>query len=133
VSRSVSTDTVDDMSSPLRASLRTSLKTAMRSGDRTAVNALRSVISALDNAEAVPEHGSSAGVVTSAHVAGAADGVGAGERPRRELTTEDELAVIARETAELRASAGTLSAAGQQARADELVRAAELVEETVKG
>lgn len=119
--------------SPTRAALRERLTTAMRAGDRTAVNALRSVIAALDNAEAVPDTETASGSTTSPHVAGAAAGLGAGEQPRRVLTKGDELAVVARETAELRASASTLSAAGQQARADELVRAAALIDDVATG
>lgn len=119
--------------STLRASLRIRLTSAMRSGDKAAVGALRNVISALDNEEAVPALDETGRMTSSPHVAGSAVGVGAAERPRRILSTEDELRVIAHEAAELRASAETLAAAGHRARADELLRAAAVVEEAAHG
>ena len=88
------------MSSTLRAALRTQLTTAMRARDRPTAGALRSVLAALENAEAVPTI-DELPAVTSEYVAGAAEGLRAGEAPRRLLTPDDERAVVQREVAEL--------------------------------
>lgn len=117
------------MSTPLRTRLRTHLTVAMRERDRPSTNALRSVLAALDNAEAVPA--GSWAVAGSEHVAGAVVGVGAGERPRRQLTPDEERAVVARELAEMRASAEQLLTAGQPDRAAELLRGAGAVDDAL--
>lgn len=111
--------------STLRAGLRHQLTTAMRERDRVAVNALRSVLAALDNAEAVPV--SADLPVDSDHVAGAVVGLGAGESARRELTDADERRVVEREIAEMHAEADDAERRGATDRADELRRAAAVV------
>ena len=69
----------------LRGRMASALTDAMRARDRVAVTALRSALSAVGNAEAVP--------VDTLPPAGAAEtaasGVGVADAPRRELTEQD--------------------------------------------
>lgn len=121
------------MTSPLRAALRDRLKSAMRDKDRSTVGGLRSVLAALENAEAVHTVSPATQSTTSEHVAGGAVGVGAGEAPRRTLSPGEERALVEREVAELRLSAATLAVVGQDERSSELIRLAETVEELLHG
>lgn len=109
----------------LRTNLRQRLTAAMRERDRPAVNALRSVLAALDNAEAVPV--ASGPAAASEHVAGASVGLGAGEAARRELTVADEREVVEREIAEMRGEADDADLLGAADRAGELRRVADIV------
>ncbi|WP_086819009.1 GatB/YqeY domain-containing protein [Allokutzneria sp. NRRL B-24872] len=82
----------------MRATLRDSLTAALKARDRVAVAALRSALSAIDNAEAVPlEHQR---VTGDEHFAGASAGVGATEAQRRDLTEADVRAVVENEVRE---------------------------------
>jgi hypothetical protein len=77
----------------LRARLRRALTNAMKQRDPTAVTALRTALSAIDNAEAVarPEPPSEDG---SGAIAGPAHGVGRSEALRRNLTEGEILDVV---------------------------------------
>ncbi|MBB3045528.1 hypothetical protein [Nocardioides soli] len=121
------------MTSPLRVALRDRLTAAMRAHDRQTAGAMRSILAALENAEAVPVTAHDAPVATSEHIAGASTGLGAAEAARRVLSPDDERAVVEREIAELRSSAAALATAGQHERSTELVRIAETVEAVVPG
>lgn len=83
--------------SPLRTRLRSALLDARRARDKNATSAVRTVLAALENAEAVP--------VDSAPAAGAIEdavrGVGQTDAPRRILTEADELAILEAEIASL--------------------------------
>jgi hypothetical protein len=103
----------------------------MRARDRQAAGAMRSVLAALENAEAVPTT-HAAPAAASEHYAGAADGLGAGEAARRVLTVDDERVIVEREIAELRSSAEVYAAAGEHERSSELTRLAESVEELIE-
>jgi hypothetical protein len=104
----------------------------MRDKDRSTVGGLRSVLAALENAEAVPVAPEAAPSATSEHVAGGAVGVGAGEAARRTLSRDEERDVLGRELAELRQSAVTLAEAGRPERGAELVRVAVVVEQLLE-
>lgn len=79
----------------LRQRLRTSLRDALKARDAIAVAALRSAVSAIDNAEAVDQ----------AQARGPRLGVGAGDVARRELSTRDVIEVVRAEaTARLSAA-----------------------------
>ncbi len=119
------------MSSPLRVTLRNHLTEAMRARDRQTAGAMRSVLAALENAEAVPT-AHAAPAAASEHYAGAADGVGAGEAERRVLTVDDERVIVEREIAELRSSAEVFAAVGEHQRSSELTRLAGVVEELIE-
>ena len=83
--------------------------------------ALRSALSALENAEAVP--------VDTMPAAGAVDaaglGAGAADAPRRELTESDERALLDEDIADLRRAETSYSAVGDVQRAADAARAAE--------
>lgn len=111
----------------MRRRLRDRLTIAVRDRDRPAVAALRSVLAALDNAEAVPA--GSGSTAASEHVAGAAAGVGAGDVARRVLGPDEERDVVGREVDEMRSGAQEYEALGATDRADELRRAATLIGE----
>ncbi len=120
------------MPSPLRVALRDRLTVAMRARDRQTVEAMRSALAALENAEAVAVDTHGTVVATSEHVAGAAVGLGVGESPRRPLSRDDERAVVEREVAELRSASAALAHVGQHDRGSELIRIAETLEEVLK-
>jgi uncharacterized protein YqeY len=83
----------------MQARARSALTEAMRTGDRPTVSALRTLLAALANAEAVSTLDADA-ATTSEHVAGAHAGLGAAEAERRVLTAADERAVLVTEIAE---------------------------------
>lgn len=105
----------------------------MTARDRQTAGAMRVVLAALENAEALPAGASPASTAWSEHVAGGTVGLGAGEAPRRVLSPEDERDLIDREVAEMRSSAATLAEAGGHERAAELLRVADIVEHAVTG
>ncbi len=92
---------------------------------------MRTVLAALENAEAVPTDPGGSAVATSEHVAGASVGVGAAEAERRTLSQEDERAIVAGEVTDLRDSAASMAAAGQRSRAEELTAMADVVEQVL--
>jgi uncharacterized protein YqeY len=108
----------------VRSLLRAKLRTAMKAKDRVAAGALRSVLGALDNAEAVKAPPTST-ATTSEYVAAAAVGVGAAEADRRTLTAADIRTIVEREITERRAAIPEFVGGG--ARAEQ--RAAELQNE----
>ena len=120
------------MSSTLRSRLRTRLTEAMRERDRELTSALRGIVGALENAEAVSTTTGPV-VATSAHVAGATDGVGGAEAPRRELDEVEEREVVLREIDELLAAASSYDEVGAADRAEALRRAAEVVSAVLEG
>jgi hypothetical protein len=82
--------------SPLRSRLRAALLDARRARDAETVSTIRTALSALENAEAVPTHGTSGGALEDAPT-----GVGATEAARRVLSDADEVAVLDAEIASL--------------------------------
>ncbi len=83
-------------SGDLRGRMSAALTDAMRARDRVAVSALRSALSAVANAEAVPiDTVPRAGAVEQARL-----GAGAADAPRRELTEADVRLIVGAEVAE---------------------------------
>jgi hypothetical protein len=105
----------------------------MLARDRHAAAVMRTVIAALENAEAVSASANATPIAMSEHVAGAAAGLGAGEAPRRVLTPEEERALVEREVADLRSTSATLAAAGRHDRSAELLHAAHTLEGILEG
>jgi uncharacterized protein YqeY len=106
----------------LHARLRDDLTTAMRERDRGTVRVLRTVLSALANAEAQPVDGSAPTThVASGPIAGAATGLGATEAARRELDEHEVRAIVETERDERIAAADDLAARGAAAAAVELM------------
>lgn len=95
---------------------RAALMSALRERDRTQTDVLRTLLAALDNAQAVvvpvdrPDDGSGLGSV----------GVGAQERERRPLTVEEAIAIVRAESAETAAAAVEWKLAGNQEQARRL-------------
>jgi uncharacterized protein len=85
----------------IRDSLDAELAAAMRRRDTAVVSAVRSALSALANAEAVPIHDHADPLTGTTHVAGAAEGLGAVEAERATRTEEQQRAIVAVEVAEL--------------------------------
>lgn len=115
------------MTTPFRDALRTRLTAALRERDRPVASALRTVLAALDNAEAVVVADDGRLQVTSEHVAGAASGLGAAEAQRRDLSDGEERALATAEVAEIRARALACEAAARHEEAVDLRRAADVV------
>lgn len=107
--------------------LRAALREAMITRDVVATFALRSALSAIGNAGAVP---APAGPVTPAatpYLAGSATGLGAGEAPRRGLTQAGLAGIVRAEAAERETAAGRYEHAGQPDRAGTLRREAAIL------
>ena len=121
------------MTSLLRVKLREHLTAALRGRDRQSAGVIRSVLAALENAEAQPATSRETPVATSEDVALSLVGLGAGEAPRRLLGADEERAVVMREVAELRSASATLAAAGRHERATELTHMAGTVEDILNG
>jgi uncharacterized protein YqeY len=112
--------------------LRRDLTAAMKRRDPVAVPALRSLLSALANAEAVePDEastGESAGPAPgSEHVAGTSLGVGSAEVERRRLGDEERDDIVRREVEERRQAAAQLRTSGHEERSSRLLAEAELL------
>ena len=89
----------------LRARMRAALTTAMKQRDAIAVSALRSALAAIDNAEAVDASYAPPAAPSSARVAGAVGGLGAGEVARRVLSSDEIAAIVAAEAQQRRDAA----------------------------
>ncbi|MFI5499007.1 GatB/YqeY domain-containing protein [Nocardia asteroides] len=104
----------------LRERLRAALKPAMKARDRSAVAALRSVLGAIDNAEAIDASAVKAGALEDSAV-----GLGAAEVPRRELSEADITAIVHREIDERRSAAAEYGRLGATERRDSLTAEAD--------
>jgi uncharacterized protein YqeY len=109
-----------------RERLRRDLRAAMKEGRRDAVSALRTLIAAIDNAEAArpgTESPRSAGGV----IAHSSPGVGSTEVPRRLLTAEDVRAIVDDLVDEYDTQAAQYSSMRRQDAAERLRRAADVL------
>ena len=106
-----------DPAAPLRQRLRAALGVAMKAGDRVAVAALRSGLSAIENAEAV-DRGEDAD--RGLAIEQIAIGVGATEAERRVLTEADSERIVRGEIDEREAAARDYDLAGRPERAERL-------------
>jgi uncharacterized protein YqeY len=102
------------------ARLRLALRDALKARDTVAVSVLRSVLSAIGNAEAV-DAVATAGT-SGPHIAGAAVGVGAGEADRRVLSPADVAGIVRAEVRERLSAAAAYERAGEHGRAERLRR-----------
>jgi len=98
----------------------------MKVRDKVAMEALRSIIGAIDNAEAADA--GAAPAVEAGIIAGGVSGMGAGEVARRELTAADLVAVLRNEAAERRTDAGEYRTVGQIDAASALEAEAAVIE-----
>ena len=103
-----------------RETLRAQLLTARKNRDQTRVSALRSALSAIDNAEtpdvATPADATSE-VLTDGPIAGAGSGLGSTEVARRQLTDAQIRALIRAEVDERLSAAEQLADNGAEDRA----------------
>jgi uncharacterized protein len=89
----------------IQARLRAALTEALSSRDAVAVGAIRSALSAIANAEAIPPPAIRPRPGSSEHVAGAVAGLGAAEAARRQLSEADISAILSAEISDRRTAA----------------------------
>lgn len=114
---------MDSIDVPRR--LRDALKVAMSRRDGIAAAAIRSALSAVDNAEAVDL--SQAPAPTGGAIWDVRLGVGAGEVARRELSAQDVVEVVRAEVLERKAAADEYQRLGRAEEADRLRKEAEVL------
>jgi hypothetical protein len=113
----------------LQARLRDDLAAAMRAQDRSTVRLLRTVLSAIANAEAQPVEGATrTSRLSSGPIAGATTGVGATEVGRRDLGEDEVRAIVRAERGERITAADDLAGRGLAAAAADLVTEATLLD-----
>jgi uncharacterized protein len=97
---------------------------ALKARDDVAVAALKSAVSAIDNAQAVdvPPEAASGGRIAKSRL-----GVGSAEAPRRRLTRGEVIAVLRREIEEKTAAAGQYERAARVTEAARLRREADVL------
>jgi len=113
----------DDIETRLRAALRD----AMRTRDVVAVFALRSALSAIGNAGAIPAGPDPAPGAGRQYVAGAGAGLGATGAARRPLTQADLAVIVRREAGERETIADQCDQGGHPDRAERLRREASIL------
>jgi uncharacterized protein len=116
----------------MRTVLRRDLQDAIKGRRTTEVKALRGLMAAIDNAEAVQP---AAAIPTardasssSAHIAGAVAGPGSTEATRRKLTLEELRGILDREVAGLEEQAAAYEALGRVSEADHVRCKADVIE-----
>lgn len=118
--------TVNASAETMKAALRADLKAAMKARQRLEVAAIRGAIAALDNAEAV-EIPDKLDETTSAHIAGAKAGLGAGEAARRTLSGADVTALLRAQITSRLEQAASFQQLGHDASAEELRTEAQIL------
>lgn len=109
---------------PIRDALQAELAVAMQRRDRAVTSALRSALSALANAQAVPAP-SLSDLGSGGHIAGATPGLAATEAVRRDIGVEEQRAIVDHERADLLAHGERLRRLCRHDEADGALRAAE--------
>jgi uncharacterized protein YqeY len=112
---------------PTRQRLQLALREALRARDTIAVSALRTALSAIDNASAVPVEATPAAGTGGPHFAGAVSGLGAAEAERRILTEPEVEQIVRTEVAERQAAAHSYDQAGRPDQAERLRREASVL------
>ncbi|HLK79362.1 MAG TPA: hypothetical protein VKU77_37660 [Streptosporangiaceae bacterium] len=116
---------------PLRQRLQLALRSALRARDTIAVSALRTALSAIDNASAIPAGPAPAAGTGGPHFAGAVPGLGAAEATRRALTEREAEQIVRAEVAERQAAAHDYDQAGRPGQAKRLRREAQVLTEAL--
>lgn len=114
--------TVDDWKILLRAAIRD----AMRAREPHTLSVVRETLAAIDNAEA--KDGNLAPAGQSEVIAGAVEGIGAGEIARRALRPHQVKEIVEREVRERRDAAASYAALGRDQQAETLRRQADVLE-----
>jgi uncharacterized protein YqeY len=112
---------------PTRQRLQLALREALRARDTIAVSALRTVLSAIDNASAVPVESTPAAATGGPHFVGAVSGLGAAEAERHTLTEPEVEQIVRTEVAERQAAAHSYDQAGHPDQAERLRREASVL------
>lgn len=110
----------------LRSLVRADLVGAMKARDRETTSALRALLAAIDNAEAVQPSGRTS-AEASAHVSGAGAGVGSTEVERGRLSVEDAQGIGRKLVSDWNATADEHESHGRHSAADALRREANAV------
>ena len=105
--------TEDTPAEILRTRLRRDLRAAMKAQRRDEMAALRTLIAAIDNAEAVEDLSLPSTPVSSEHVAAARPGIGAADSPRRSLSEHEVQRIVEAELWERDAQAERLELLGR--------------------
>jgi hypothetical protein len=117
----VSSGTQDRRSAAdVQARLQRALRAALQARDAAAVSALQSAQAAIGNAEAIAEPPGSPAPGGNRHFAGAVEGLGAAEAPRRVLTGAEAQQIISAEISERHEAADLYERAGHADRAARL-------------
>jgi uncharacterized protein YqeY len=109
--------------------LRTTLREAMRTKDPDSVSVIRETLAAIDNAEA-PDL-SHAPAAQSQVIAGATQGLGAGDIMRRQLSPAEVTSIIEREVHERRDAAASYVSLGRATEAAVLSRQADVLHQLI--
>ncbi|APE36082.1 hypothetical protein BOX37_21545 [Nocardia mangyaensis] len=118
----MTTGTSDQLGVPLRERLRAALKPAMKARDLSAVSALRSALSAIDNAEAIDAGDGKAGALENSAL-----GLGAAEAARRDLSETEIVQIVRHEIDERRTAAKEYDRLGAAERRDQLTSEADVL------
>jgi uncharacterized protein len=112
----------DPAGSGIQARLRRDLVAALRARDQVAIAALRTALSTLGNAEAVPVPAAPASTPPAGgpHIAGAAAGLGAAEAARRHVDEAEAGRIVRAEISERLAAAEQYERGGRADRAARL-------------
>lgn len=119
--------------SQLTDAFRARLKRGLKERDQVAVAAVRSVLAALDNAQAVSALGTEVETVITESFAGVSLGVGSSEVERRVLGVSEVAGVIEGEIAEREAAAQQYAAAGYDDHAEQLRAEVAVIREVLAG
>lgn len=92
---------VDTQADELIDRIKQDMRQAMKSGERVRLNALRSLLAQISNAEAIAPQGNK--VNDDSPVAGAAEGVGSTEVSRKQLTLAEVHSIVHGEISEIKA------------------------------
>jgi uncharacterized protein YqeY len=111
----------------LRTRIRRDLVAAMKARRTDEVAALRTVMAAVDNAEAIEASATADVVPSSRHIVGAVPGAGSAEATRRELSGSDVQEILNVEAAGLRAEASGHETLGRSEDACRLRAQAEVI------
>lgn len=118
----------DGLDGDLGGILRDRLEVALRARDLVAVSALRSALAAIGNAEAVPPERVPRSGPVGGPIAGALDGLGAGEVARRSLSGAEVAEIVQAEITERRVAATGYQRSGHRSRAERLIREVDVLE-----
>jgi uncharacterized protein len=111
--------------------LRQDLTLALKARDRVAIAALRSVIAAIENAEAIDSEQSPSREASSEHIAGATAGAGSSDVERRALNGAEVDAIVRAQVDERLRAADEYERLGRRDATDRLLQEAAVLSDYV--